>query len=361
MGWQNYKAIIVMVGCQLLYAGVNLSGRAALLQGMSSRVFVVYRQCIAFFLIAPIAYFSRRGTKEWQLGWKSFWLIFMLVTLNQNMYYEGLYLANSTAASALGNLIPAITFIMACALGYLEKVRFRSLRSMAKIVGTVLCVTGATAMALWKGPKLVNMEFMPRKSIVAGGGSIGQDTWLIGCLFLFGNAFCWALWLILQVHVSACYPDHLSLTAWMCLMAAVQSGVFTLIVEPNLKSWILDSPFQLFCCFYVGLASAATFFAQTWSIAVRGPVFCAMFNPLSTVIVTVFAFIFMHEELYTGSTIGAVAVIIGLYVVLWGKAKEYKEKKDEILISQKQGQDDEATLSSRIIDLEEPLLSERST
>ncbi|GFP85495.1 wat1-related protein at4g30420 [Phtheirospermum japonicum] len=291
-----------MVACQFMYAGVNLSGRAALVQGMSSRVFVVYRQCIAFLLIAPLAFFLRRGTlKECCLGWKSFWLIFLLsfigVTLNQNMYYEGLYLANSTAASALGNLIPAITFVMAYTLG-LERVKLRSLRSMAKVIGTVVCVSGAAGMALFKGPKLLNMEFMPRNSIFLG--SNGHDTWLLGCLFLFGNAFCWALWLILQVHVSACYPDHLSLTAWMCLMSAVQSGIFTLIVEPNAKSWILDSPFQILCCLYVGLASAVTFFGQTWSIAVRGPVFCAMFNPLNTVIVTVFACIFLHEELYIG-------------------------------------------------------------
>lgn len=59
MGLENYKPIIVMVGCQFIYAGVTLSGRAALLQELSSRVFVVYRQSIAFLLIAPFAYFSR--------------------------------------------------------------------------------------------------------------------------------------------------------------------------------------------------------------------------------------------------------------------------------------------------------------
>ncbi|KAL3623867.1 hypothetical protein CASFOL_032683 [Castilleja foliolosa] len=78
MGLENYKPTIVMVGCQFLYAGVTLTGRAALLEEMSSRVFVVYRQCIAFLLIVPVAYFSRRGTKECFLGWKSFWLIFLL-------------------------------------------------------------------------------------------------------------------------------------------------------------------------------------------------------------------------------------------------------------------------------------------
>lgn len=59
MGLENNKPIIVMVVCQFIYAGVTLTGRAALLQDMSSTVYVVYRQFSAFLIIAPIAYFSR--------------------------------------------------------------------------------------------------------------------------------------------------------------------------------------------------------------------------------------------------------------------------------------------------------------
>ncbi|KAL2228002.1 UNVERIFIED_CONTAM: hypothetical protein Sindi_1779900, partial [Sesamum indicum] len=53
MGLEELKPVIILTACQFMYAGVNLLGRAALLQDMSSRVFVVYRQCIAFLLIAP--------------------------------------------------------------------------------------------------------------------------------------------------------------------------------------------------------------------------------------------------------------------------------------------------------------------
>nr|GMC58371.1 WAT1-related protein At4g30420-like [Ipomoea batatas] len=52
-----------------------------------------------------------------------------------------------------------------------------------------------------------------------------------------------------------------------------------------------------------------------------------MFNPLCTVIVTVYASLFMHEEMYAGSMAGAVAVIVGLYVVLWGKAEDHGANK----------------------------------
>lgn len=39
------------------------------------------------------------------------------VTGNQNAYFEGLFLSSSTIATAMTNLIPAITFVMAATVG----------------------------------------------------------------------------------------------------------------------------------------------------------------------------------------------------------------------------------------------------
>lgn len=367
MGLEGYKPTIVMIGCQFIYAGITLSGRAALLEDMSSRVYVVYRQATAFLLIAPVAYWnnSRKGTKSTYLGWKNFWWISLLsfigVTVNQNIYFEGLYLASSSAAGALLNLVPAITFIMAYSLG-LEKIYIENLRSLAKIIGTLACVGGAIAMALFKGPKLLNLEFHPRDSILLQ--KVGQhDTWLLGCFLLFCSSCCWSLWLILQVRVTASYPDHLSLTAWMCLIATMQSGIFTLIFEPNMKAWKLNSALQVFSCLYSGFASAVTFFAQAWCISRRGPLFSALFNPLCTIIITIIACILMHEELYTGSLIGALAVITGLYIVLWGKAIDYEDTKEDINNQLKKDDQTAAPCSDNNdirINLKEPLLSEKT-
>ena len=43
-----------------------------------------------------------------------------------------------------------------------------------------------------------------------------------------------------------------------------------------------------------------TFYLQSWCISVRGPLYSAMFNPLCTVITTVFAAIVLREELHVG-------------------------------------------------------------
>ncbi|KAJ0031612.1 hypothetical protein Pint_14282 [Pistacia integerrima] len=354
MGELNgYKPAMAMVALQFLYAGVALFTRAAFVQGMSTRVFVVYRQGIATLVMAPLAYLSTRRSNSCRssLGLKGFgWILLASligVTANQNAYFEGLYLSSTSLASSMTNLIPAVTFVMAFIAGW-EKVNIRSLRSIAKILGTAFCVSGAVSMALLKGPKLLNAEFLPSKSVLF---IPGIDNWLLGCLLLLGSSFFWSFWMILQVPISASCPDHTYSSAWMCFLATIESATVALLVEENPEVWTLHSFLELGCCLYSGIGLAVSFFVQAWCISQRGPLFCAMFNPLCTVIVTFFAALFLQEDMYIGSLLGACGVILGLYIVLWGKAKDFEEIRKEEHSEKK---------SSCKIDLEEPLLSEKS-
>ncbi|KAJ4833128.1 hypothetical protein Tsubulata_006234 [Turnera subulata] len=330
----GYRPAMAMIGLQFLYSGVALFTRVALLHGLSPRIFVVYRQGSAALIMTPLAYISRRRSScPSPLGLRGFAWIFVAsligVTANQNAYFQGLYLSSSTAASAMTNLIPAITFVMATVCGF-EKVNIRSMRSIAKILGTLVCVSGAISMALLKGPKLLNMELVP---------------------------------------ISKACPDHLYSSALMCCFATLQSIAVALFTEHDLADWVPNGHLEILCCLYGGIALAVSFFVQAWVISHRGPLFSALFNPLCTVIVTFFAAVFLREETYTGSLVGALAVIIGLYVVLWGKAKDLEDIKPEI--HQKQQLDQSAVVQVTVdesfetktskLDLEEPLLSPGST
>jgi hypothetical protein len=57
---EYYLPIMVMVLIQFIYAGLSIGTRIALLQGMSPRVFVVYRHAFATIILAPLAYLSSR-------------------------------------------------------------------------------------------------------------------------------------------------------------------------------------------------------------------------------------------------------------------------------------------------------------
>lgn len=64
----------------------------------------------------------------------------------------------------------------------------RSVRTIAKIVGTIICLGGAAVMAFYKGPKLLGAVLL----------SVTSD-WVKGGIYLVGNAACVSVWYILQV------------------------------------------------------------------------------------------------------------------------------------------------------------------
>jgi small basic protein len=69
---EYYQPIMIMVLIQFIYSGMTLGTRIGLLEGMSPRVFVVYRHAFATIFIALIAYLSG-------YLFTSFFIIFILV------------------------------------------------------------------------------------------------------------------------------------------------------------------------------------------------------------------------------------------------------------------------------------------
>ncbi|CAN1223360.1 WAT1-related protein At4g28040 [Linum grandiflorum] len=318
----SYKPAMIMVALEFSYAGLALFTKAAFIGGLSPKIFVVYRQAIATLFMAPLAFISHSNSSNLTVEIFSILLFpgryWCSVTGNQNAYFQGINLASSTAATAIINLIPAVTFILAV-IFRMEKIKIRSVRSGAKIVGTVVCVAGAMAVAFLKGPKLLNHGFLL-------GSQQDDKNWVMGCLLLFASSFFWSLWIILQVPITATCPNLIYSSAWLCFLATIQSTIVALFLEKDFSAWKLNSIFEFGCCLYGGAALAVSFLGQAWCVAERGPVFPAIFNPLCAVITAVFASIFLHEQTYMGGLVGAVVVIIGLYMVLWGKAKDLEEQ-----------------------------------
>ncbi|GLT92497.1 hypothetical protein SLE2022_103310 [Rubroshorea leprosula] len=58
-----------------------------------------------------------------------------------------------TFATALYNILPAITFLLAWILRR-EKLKIKSIHSHAKVIGTILTITGAMVMTLMRGPMI---------------------------------------------------------------------------------------------------------------------------------------------------------------------------------------------------------------
>ncbi|VAI68631.1 unnamed protein product [Triticum turgidum subsp. durum] len=70
------------------------------------------------------------------------------------------------------------------------------------------------------------------------------------------------------------------------------------------------------------VASGVGYLLLTYCVEKRGPVFTAAFSPLAQMFVAGIDLCVLHEPLYLGSVLGSVLVILGLYLVLWGKREE---------------------------------------
>ncbi|KAG6506588.1 hypothetical protein ZIOFF_031912 [Zingiber officinale] len=227
-----------MIVSQFTYAGSSILGKLALGQGLSALVFVVYRHLIAMLILAPLAYVlerNRRPSFSFGVMLKIFILAMLGITIQQNVYYVGLHLISPTVASALGNDIPAFTFLLAIVLR-MEKLNLKTVRGRDRLAGTIFCITGAPIFTFWKGHFLGAFVTSPMIQLHLETLEKG-DVWLKGsALMLFGYFAC-SVSLVLLASICEIYPAKLIMNVVMCFFAALQSSALSLILERNASSW----------------------------------------------------------------------------------------------------------------------------
>ncbi|XP_061374600.1 WAT1-related protein At3g18200 [Gastrolobium bilobum] len=327
---EKVKLIVALLALQFCFAGFHIVSRLALNIGVSKVVYPVYRNIIAVLMLSPLAYFlekNQRPPLTFSLLFQFFLLALLGITANQGFYLLGLYYASPTFASAMQNSVPAITFVMASALR-LEEVNMARRDGVTKVLGTIACVGGATIITLYKGPPLLHLQthkILQGDTLDVAQSSTKIQNWIWGCIFLLGHCLSWAGWMVFQTPVVKKYPAKLSLTSFTCFFGLIQFLIIAAFVETDIESWKIQSAEELFTILYAGVvASGIVISLQTWCIQKGGPVFVAVFQPLQTFLVAIMAAIILGDQLYSGGVIGAILIVLGLYLVLWGKTQEKK-------------------------------------
>ncbi|XP_057981568.1 WAT1-related protein At2g37460-like isoform X2 [Malania oleifera] len=252
-------------------------------KGISAIVIVVYEHVLSTIALSLLAFFlekDRRPSLSFKILCYAFVLGLLQVTLCQMLLTMSLEFVSSTYQSVALNLVPSIVFALALAFKQ-EKLKFQSINGQAKIWGLASSAAGALALLLWKGPVLLKSTLY--KSFMAtSAGLIGGTMIVVGIL---ASAF----WHILVRHVTRKYPAELSLTAMMNLFGSLQTATVSAFVVKG-SSWDLK-----------------------WD------------GGLSLITVLLGTFVLGNSP-HLGSVVGAVFVIAGLYLLLWGKAKETEEE-----------------------------------
>ncbi|KAI9119520.1 hypothetical protein K1719_009396 [Acacia pycnantha] len=321
----KFKAHMLMVSTQIGFTLLYFIIESSFNHGMNPHVYVTYRHIVAAIALFPFAYFLERRTRP-KMTMTIFLEIFVLsllgVSLTLNMYFASLRYTSPTFVASMLNTIASLTFIIAVILRF-EVVDFRHPRGIAKVLGTLLSLGGVMIMTLLKGPVIRNLWDHPLIQIHGKSANPIHEDLLKGSILIVSSCLTWSIWYIMQAMTLKRYSAQLSLTTWMCFVGAAQSAIFTVIIQHKPSAWAVGFNIDLWSTIYGGIVmSGMIIFIQLWWNKQKGPVFVTMFNPLATILVALLAYFVFGEKLYLGSIIGAVTIIVGLYLLLWGKESD---------------------------------------
>ncbi|XP_020984417.1 WAT1-related protein At4g08290 isoform X1 [Arachis duranensis] len=325
------KPYLLMIGLQFGMAGNYIFGKDILNHGMNRFVFIVYRNAMAAAALAPFAFiFERKSRPKMTLAifLRIMVLGFLEPVFNQSFNYLGMKYTSASFTSAIMNAVPSITFLLAL-LTRMEHVKLKEVRSQAKVIGTLVTFGGAVLMGIYKGPGF-NLFHSRTQQHHGGGGdpsSSHNHHQIAGALYIFMGCVALSSFYILQSITLKKYPAELSLATLICVAGTGQATVVALVAEHHSQAWALGWDYRLYAPLYTGLVSSAiAYYVQGMVMKMRGPVFTTAFNPLCMIIVAALGSLFLGERLYLGSIIGSIIIAMGLYLVVWGKAKDHREE-----------------------------------
>ncbi|GMI99157.1 Usually multiple acids move in and out Transporters 40 [Hibiscus trionum] len=326
---------MAMVAVELCNVAMSILVKAAFSKGMSFFVFTAYCYILGTLVFLLLASLFNRKTLLPPLKLPLFSRIFLLALVGfsgQLLVCKGLELSSATLASANVNLIPAFTFLFAVFFR-VEKVAFRSSSTRAKIIGTIASIFGAFVIIFYKGPKVISSLSSSSSSALLQRHLVfmsSESNWILGGLLLAIASLLSSFAYIIQSQIMKIYPEEITVNFFYNLFGTIISLPICLLGEPNLSSWRLSSSVVVVTVLYSGLFGLSfTCLIHIWGVRLKGPVFVASFKPTQIVIAIVTSAIFFGEAVFLGSVIGSLFLSTGLYSVLWGKAKEEEEMKND--------------------------------
>ncbi|CAL1391912.1 unnamed protein product [Linum trigynum] len=263
-------AFSAMVSIECMNVGLNTLFKAATMAGMSYHVFVVYSYAIATLALLPAPFFSRRSRALPRLSFSVLWKIGLLGVIgssSQIMGYAGINYSSPTLASAIGNLTPAFTFLLAV-ICRMEKVIVRRRSSQAKVLHSSLNSSSPT------------------------------QNWVLGGFFLTCEYLLVPSWYIVQTQIMKEYPAEVTVVFFYNIVVCIIAAFVALVTEgTSPTAWILKPNVALASVVCSGFGSCLNNSVHTWALRIKGPVFVAMFKPLSIAIAVAMGVMFLGDTL----------------------------------------------------------------
>ncbi|XP_050235941.1 WAT1-related protein At5g40240-like [Mercurialis annua] len=300
---------IGMVLVILAQVGSLVINKLAFSNGINKYVLLVYTNALSTLILLPCSFIFHRSQRP-PLSFSVLLRIFLLALIGVvlNIFSSvGIEYSSPVLATAMLNLIPAFTFALTLILR-MEKLDWRSRSSVAKLLGTIVSITGAFVVTFYKGATLLKTP---------------KSSWILGGFFLTAESFLISVWYILQTFILRSFPAVVTVMFYYCFFCTIVCGVYSFVVVNDVDAWRLRLDIGLVALLYSTIVT--TVFKNTlcaWCLWKAGPLYVSMFKPLGIILAVLLDFVFLGESLHLGSVIGASVIVVGFYLVMWGKAKE---------------------------------------
>ncbi|XP_039063598.1 WAT1-related protein At5g40240-like isoform X2 [Hibiscus syriacus] len=279
--------------------------KAASSKGLSYNIYTVYYSVLGTFIFIPLFFFRKTAFPPLKFPLFSRLCLLGIIGVVGNICgSKAVQLGSPTLASAISNLTPAFTFVLAVSFR-MERVEIRRAATQAKIIGTITSISGAFVIIFFKGPKVISSlpwtsssSSVPQLQSPLGST---ESNWFFGGILGVVSNLLFSFWCIIQAQVMKIYADEIVVTFLYNLSIALLALPVCIIAEPQLSSWRLTSSVSVVSVLYTGLfAHSFSSVVHTWGVRLKGPLFVATFKPASIVIAAMMGAIFLGEALYLG-------------------------------------------------------------
>ncbi|MCD9645045.1 hypothetical protein HAX54_033698 [Datura stramonium] len=324
MKMESALPFIAMVIQQIAQVGLMVASQVVNNAGLTTFTFLFYSSFFSTLILIPFSYFLHRSALPplWPAFVHGFFLLGVLGFLMQVLVFVGLLYSSTLLSSAILQLIPGFTFIIAVLLR-MEAFEYKSLSTVAKTIGTLVSILGALVATLYQGADVLNSTLTSLPPFLNQ-----SSTWIIGGFLVMIGALISSLFIISQAFVLRKYPEELIIMLFYSCGITVLCVFLSLIIQRDSSSWIIDSQLAILALIYSAVfGNVFQTCISSWCVKKRGPLFVAMFHPLGIVIAMI-ASLFTGETIHVGSLVGSTIIVLGFYLVIWGKAKEWKKKEN---------------------------------
>ncbi|GJY75383.1 WAT1-related protein isoform X1 [Tanacetum coccineum] len=248
---EDVLPFLMMMIVECVEVGTMTLVKAAMNNGMSQLVYVVYSNLLGTIVLFPF-FAVHNHRSNWppitSLIFRYAILGLLGIGLLQPLAYAGINYSSPSLATALGNMLPAYTYLIAIILK-MEKLDLKSSSSRAKSLGTIIAISGAFLLTFYKGPEIFQRASSDSSDMIL----MSQPSyWVLGGLILVTTGIISSTWNVLQTATVREHPDEITMVFYVSLFGTIQCATFSLGIERNLNSWVLSPGIEIVAVVFGG-------------------------------------------------------------------------------------------------------------